>query len=273
MIDRSRSGTRRALSAVIVLAATLVAAGVPAGGVPDVVAPPGNAGVDYQLGAPYPPPSGVRVVSRDRSARPAPGVYTICYVNAYQTQPGELGWWRAHHDDLLLHDADGNEVVDPDWGEVLLDTSTAAKRATLAAVVGRWMHGCARDGFRAVEPDNLDSWTRSRRLLDRSDALAYAGLLIARAHADGLAIGQKNTAEVSAAGRRAGFDFAVAEECAEYGECGDYTAVYGDEVFVIEYDRAGFVRACRTVGERLSVVLRDREVTAPGSASYVHDAC
>jgi hypothetical protein len=271
VIDRFR--TRRALSAVFVAAAILFAAAVPAGAAPDVVPPPGNAGFDYQIGAPYPPPSGVRVVSRDRTARPAPNVYTICYVNAYQTQPGELAWWRANHDDLLLHDADGNEVVDSDWGEVLLDTSTAAKRTALADLVGGWIDGCAADGFRAVEPDNLDSWTRSQRLLDRADALAYARLLTARAHADGLAIGQKNTAEIADVGRRTGFDFAVAEECAEYDECGDYTAAYGAEVFVVEYDRAGFGKACRTVGGQLSVVLRDRDVTAPGSDTYVRDAC
>ncbi len=52
-----------------------------------------------------------------------------------------------------------------------------------------------------------------------------------RAHtAAALAIAQKNSTEVL--GRRAemGTDFAVAEECNRYSECGDYTAVYGDQV-------------------------------------------
>lgn len=271
MIDRFR--TRRVVSAALGALAVLFAAAVPAAAAPDPGPPPGNAGFDYQIGAAYPPPSGVQVVSRDRTATPAAGVYTICYVNAYQAQPGELAWWRSNHDDLLLHDADGNEVVDPGWNEVLLDTSTAAKRQALADIVGGWIDGCAADGFRAVEPDNLDSWTRSTSLLDRADALAYARLLTARAHAAGLAIGQKNTTQVADVGRRTGFDFAVAEECAEYDECGDYTSAYGDEVFVVEYDRAGFTKACRDVGDRVSVVLRDTDVTAPGSDTYVYDAC
>ncbi|WP_414685574.1 endo alpha-1,4 polygalactosaminidase [Microbacterium sp. LMI1x-1-1.1] len=34
---------------------------------------------------------------------------------------------------------------------------------------------------------------------------------------------------------RAGFDFAVVEECAAYEECSAYTEVYGDHVLAIEY--------------------------------------
>ena len=68
------------------------------------VVPPANATFDYQIGAPYPPPRGVRVVSRDRSSAPAAGLYSICYVNAFQVQPEELGWWKGAHPDLLLRD-------------------------------------------------------------------------------------------------------------------------------------------------------------------------
>jgi hypothetical protein len=81
-----------------------------------------------------------------RTAAPLAGAYSICYVNAFQTQPEELRWWRAHHRSLLLHRR-GREVHDPGWpGEVLLDTSTARKRAAIAKVLGGWIDGCARDG-------------------------------------------------------------------------------------------------------------------------------
>ena len=39
----------------------------------------------------------------------------------------------------------------------------------LAGIVGRWIAGCADDGFDAVELDNLDSFTRSRQLIERAD--------------------------------------------------------------------------------------------------------
>ncbi|WP_242625359.1 endo alpha-1,4 polygalactosaminidase [Krasilnikovia cinnamomea] len=238
-----------------------------------VAAPPPNAKFDYQIGGAYQPPAGVQVVSRDRKAAPAGGVYTICYVNAFQVQPDELPWWQSHHEELLLKDANGRYVIDQDWGENLLDISTAAKRAAVAAVVNGWIDGCAANGFRAVEPDNLDSYDRSQGLLTRADAMAFVNLLATHAHAAGLAIGQKNTAELGTSGRDAGLDFAVVEECGQYSECGDYTAVYGNNVIDIEYTKQAFTKACRSHGATLSIVRRDRDVTVPGSGSYVYDAC
>ncbi|MCZ9340288.1 endo alpha-1,4 polygalactosaminidase, partial [Streptomyces sp. TRM76130] len=64
-----------------------------------VTPPPAHTGFDYQLGGPYPPPDGVRVVVRDHTVRPASGLYNICYVNAFQAQPGAERDWDA---DLLL---------------------------------------------------------------------------------------------------------------------------------------------------------------------------
>jgi hypothetical protein len=75
--------------------------------------PPPNAAFDYQLGGAYPPPAGVTVVSRDRTEAPAPGLYAICYINGFQIQPGEEGWWQAHHPALILRGKDGKPVVDP----------------------------------------------------------------------------------------------------------------------------------------------------------------
>jgi hypothetical protein len=140
--------------------------------------------------------------------------------NAFQAQPEGLTWWRRHHPHLLLRDASGNVVIDQGWHEALFDTSTAAKRARLAEVVGAWIDGCGRKGFDAVEPDNLDSWTRSRHLLSRADAVAFAALLSRRAHRDGLLIAQKDASELAGQRARTGFDFAIAEECEVYRECG-----------------------------------------------------
>jgi hypothetical protein len=236
--------------------------------------PPANATFDYQIGGAYPPPAGVTVVSRDSEAAPAAGLYNICYVNAFQAQPGADSWWQANHPDLLLRDANGKLVVDEDWDELMLDFSTPAKRTALTGIVGGWIDQCAAKGFRAVEPDNLDSYTRSKGLLTKTQAIAYVTSLSTRAHAKGLAVGQKNTAELSSAdARKAGLDFAVAEECADFDECDAYTASYGNNVIVIEYSRSGFTKACNAYGSRLSVVLRDVDVTTPGSKSYTYQAC
>jgi hypothetical protein len=242
-----------------------------------VRSPPANGAFDYQLGGAYPPPAGTQIVTRDRGASPLPGAYSICYVNAFQTQPDELAWWRGHHRALLLR-RHGREVHDPGWpGEVLLDTSTARKRAAIAEILGRWIDRCALDGFQAVEPDNLDSWTRSHGSLTGAGNFALARHLIARAHAAGLAIGQKNTAERTASGRRAGFDFAVAESCQRYAECGAYTDAYGSEVLEVEYsDEAGergFAAACRARGATISINYRDHDLTTPDKPGYIDRAC
>ncbi|WP_425508618.1 endo alpha-1,4 polygalactosaminidase [Streptomyces genisteinicus] len=234
---------------------------------------PGTA-FDYQLGGAYPPPEGVRAVARDRTAEPAAGLYNVCYVNAFQTQPDEaVDWWHENHPELLLRDADGEPVVDEDWDEPLLDISSQSKRTALLGIVGPWIDACAEDGYDAVEPDNLDSFTRSEGLLTADHAVAFARLLTDRAHAKGLAVAQKNTAELLPARARTGFDFAVAEECARYEECGEFADAYDGRVFDVEYRERDFAAGCRTWGARVSMTLRDLDVLPAGEPGYVHRVC
>ena len=234
---------------------------------------PSGARFDYQIGGAYRPAAGVVIVDRDRHDRPASGRWNVCYVNAFQAQTEELRWWRRHHPHLLLRDAAGRFVVDRGWHEVLLDISTARRRSALARVVGRWIDGCARHGFQGVEPDNLDSWTRSHHLLTEGDAIAFARQLSARAHRAGLLIAQKNAAELAARRAATGFDFAIAEECQVYRECRAYTRAYGRAVVEIEYARAAFRRACAARGTRISVELVDRDVRPAGAAGHLRRWC
>lgn len=241
--------------------------------------PPVAAGVDYQLGEPYPPPEGVSVVVRDSTARPAEGLYNLCYVNAFQSQPAETAWWSEVHPEAVLHGADGAPVSDPGWpDEVLFDTSDAAGREVLVEHAVARLRACADAGFDAVELDNLDSYTRSGGALTVDDNLAYAVALVDEAHALGLAVAQKNTLELGDRGRRAGFDLAIAEECEVFGECDGYTEVYGNHVIEVEYaDSADFAavldRACAGRGTEISVVGRDRDLGAPDDDGYVRATC
>ncbi|MGP3535812.1 endo alpha-1,4 polygalactosaminidase [Microbacterium sp. RD1] len=241
-------------------------------GDPDL--PPTTAGFDYQLGGGYEPPDGVGIVARDRTDEPAAGAYSICYVNGFQTQPGERGLWPV---DVLLH-ADGALVTDPEWpDEVLLDTSTPRKRAVIVDIVGEWIRGCADDGFDAVEFDNLDTFTRSAGALSPADNLALAAELVSIAHEAGLAAAQKNAAEFAAELEDdAGFDFAIAEECAVFDECAHYTEVYGSSVLDIEYTDAlprPFDRVCADPQQPAATILRDRDLVMPGHPAYVYDSC
>lgn len=224
--------------------------------------PPAGAAFDYQLGGAYEPADTVDVVVRDRTDSPDGRRYSVCYVNAFQTQPGAADV----PEDLLLHDADGDLVEDADWpGEYLLDVSTAGHRTAALDVVGPWIDRCAAAGFDAVEPDNLDSWTRSHGLLDRSDAVATARLLVARAHAAGLAIAQKNAPELL--DEDLGFDFAVVEDCAAFHECRAFARAY-ELVLAVEYAADAFATACAHPVAHVSVQQRDLELRPKGAPGY-----
>ncbi|GDY52813.1 hypothetical protein SVIO_034360 [Streptomyces violaceusniger] len=216
------------------------------------------------------PAEGVDIVSRDRGDSPADGLYNICYVNAFQVQPGERDQWP---DDLLLRDRNGDLVIDTKWKEPLLDIRTAEKRERVADKVDGWIDGCADKGFDAVEPDNYDSYERSKKLLTTAHAKAFMALLSEHAHGQGLAIAQKNTAELLPDRKAAGLDFAVVEECGEYDECGEFAKAYDDHVVVVEYGDEGFAKACEGWGDRLSVVRRDEDVSPAGGDGYVRETC
>ncbi|MFJ2620218.1 endo alpha-1,4 polygalactosaminidase [Glutamicibacter sp. NPDC087344] len=241
---------------------------------PAVLLPPASGQPDYQLGQGYEPAPLVQIVVRDKTSAPDPQRYSVCYLNAFQSQPGELELWPEH---TLLR-GDGGLLFDPDWpDEVLLDTSSEQRRAAILAVVRPWIQDCADAGFNAVEFDNLDTYTRSGGALSRADNLALATALVDLAHGHSLAAGQKNAAEDAAALKsQAGFDFAVAEECAAYQECDAYTEVYGEHVIDIEYTDqlpVSFAQMCEDPRSPHSMVLRDRELSAPGDAAYVNQLC
>ncbi|MEO5534092.1 MAG: endo alpha-1,4 polygalactosaminidase [Pseudolysinimonas sp.] len=234
--------------------------------------PPAGVGFDYQLGGPYDPPAGVVVVARDSTVEPASGSYNICYINGFQTQPGEAALWLSPHPDLLLHDEAGEPIVDPDWpDEYLLDTSSPQKRSQIADLLTARIAACASADYDAVEIDNLDSYSRSNGALTLENNIALATAYATAAHDLNLAIAQKNGAGSSQQFRDAvGFDFAVTEECARYDECADYTDTYGALVFDIEYSASHLAAACTAVG---SAILRDLDLTTPDHADYVFKSC
>ena len=239
--------------------------------------PPAGVVVDYQLGGAYDPADGVGGVVRDATAPPAPGLYSVCYLNGFQTQPSERALWLEERSDLVLT-AEGEPVIDENWpDELILDISTAEKRSAIAGLGESAIRGCAASGFDAVEFDNLDSFTRSGGAFDVDDALDLAGRYTDIAHDAGLASGQKNTAELGERGReQAGFDFVVAEECHRFDECAAYTAVYGEAVIDIEYSddlRGDFSDACDDPAAPRSTVLRDRDLVTPADEGYVFESC
>ncbi|WP_152631183.1 endo alpha-1,4 polygalactosaminidase [Agreia bicolorata] len=240
--------------------------------------PPFGEPADYQLGGSYDVDAAVKIVTRDSTSEPAEGVYSICYVNGFQSQPGDDERWSVDNPDLVLRADDGTAIIDPNWpDEFILDTSTPEKRQRISRVIGASIEACADKGFDAVEIDNLDTYSRSDGHLSIGDNLALAKLFADRAHGRAMAIGQKNSAELGGRGRtEAGFDFAVTEECVRFEECGAYAEVYGDRVIDIEYTddlSAPFDEICASNERPASTILRDRNLVAKGHADYVFEHC
>jgi hypothetical protein len=99
---------------------------------------------------------------------------------------------------------------------------------------------CRDKGFDAVEPDNVEGYANDTGFpLTGADQLTYNRMLAALAHERGLSIGLKNDLD-QVPDLLADFDFAINEQCAEYGECGRLTPFIkaGKAVFHVEYDLA-----------------------------------
>ncbi|WP_163571369.1 endo alpha-1,4 polygalactosaminidase [Fodinicola feengrottensis] len=254
-----------------------------------MVAPPVHGRFDYQIGGPYQPDASVAIVDRDRLVSPVSGKYNICYLNALQSQPdpddsssapaeGTLSWWADQHPDLVVKGQDGHPVIDQEWNEAVLDVSTADKRAKILEIEKPWIDGCRRSGFQAIEPDNLDSYNRSHGTFPFAADRDFMVAFVRYAHSRGLAVGQKNANhEYGRLGRTVvGFDFAIAEECSYYHECGEYAAAYGNNYIDIEYSDQGespFRAACQDHGAHASVILRDRHVAPKADPAYRYETC
>ncbi|PPG31734.1 endo alpha-1,4 polygalactosaminidase [Pseudoclavibacter sp. RFBB5] len=249
-----------------------------------VVLPPASGTFNYQLGESYEVEGSLDVVARDSTALPEPGAYNICYVNGFQTQPRESEEWLGERGDLLLRDAVGEPAIDPDWpDEYILDPSTAGQRDGILTVIEPIISRCADVGFDAVEIDNLDTFTRFDGI-DETGAIDLARAYVDAAHASGLAIGQKNSAELADRGRdELGFDFAVTEECSADGECGTYSAAYGEHVLQIEYldnlpaaGAAGVISTDAVCGDpdrAPLTIIRDRDLVGVGAEGHFYRQC
>ncbi|HUQ58114.1 endo alpha-1,4 polygalactosaminidase [Lentzea sp.] len=245
---------------------------------PQVELPPSGAKFDYQIGGVYQPEARVKIVVRDRSRLPVGDRYNICYLNALQTQPdpmdGSLSWWKQNHQDLLVRKADGEPAIDPEWGEGILDISTAEKRTKILDIQKKWIDDCKTSRFQAIEADNLDSHMRADGAFDLNATKEFMKAFVQHAHQKGLAVAQKNGGELGDSGKKyIGFDFAITEDCQANGECGPYAEAFGEKVFEIEYTDEAFQKSCSDRAGRGSVIRRDRNVVPYGHPDYVYEAC
>ncbi len=107
----------------------------------------------------------------------------------------------------------------------------------------------------------------------KSQALAFARLITRYAHGEDMAVAQKNTAGVTRSRRSGRLRLRRGGGVRPLPRVRRYDHIYGNHGDRDRVPPQDFDKGCDTVGDKISVVLRDRLVTTPGSPRYVYDAC
>ncbi|GGX10686.1 endo alpha-1,4 polygalactosaminidase [Streptomyces chryseus] len=136
------------------------------------------------------------------------GRKVICYINA--------GAWESFRPDRRDFPASVLGRGNGWGGERWLDIR---RLDVLRPLMAKRFDMCREKGFDAVEPDLMDGYLNDTGFpLTAADQLAYNRMLARLAHARGMSVGLKNDLpQIPSLVRD--FDFAVNEECAQYGEC------------------------------------------------------
>jgi len=108
-----------------------------------------------------------------------------------------------------------------------------------SGLLGERIRMCARKGFDALEPDNINGWENPTGFrITRRHQLRFNRWIARVSHRNGLSVALKNDGRQ--ARRLVGqFDFAVVEQCFQYRECGWFRPFIrrGKAVFEVEYER------------------------------------
>ena len=155
------------------------------------------------------------------------GKHVICYV--------DVGTWENFRPDAgsfprsVLGRSNG-------WpGERWLDIR---RLSLLEPLMAARIRMCARKGFDALEPDNIDGYSnRTGFPLTARDQLSYDEWVAREAHSLGLAVFQKNDPQ-QARRLEPDFDGVLDEQCNQYSECSSFKPYLaaGKPVLNAEYD-------------------------------------
>ncbi|MEU3403567.1 endo alpha-1,4 polygalactosaminidase [Streptomyces sp. NPDC006670] len=179
------------------------------------------------------------------------GRKVICYVN--------VGAWEDFRPDK---DAFPTSLFGKPngWkGERWLDIR---RTDLLRPLMERRFDMCRDKGFDAVEPDLVEAYGNDSGFpLTAEHQLAYNRMIAEIAHARGLAVGLKNDLP-QIPQLEGAFDFAVNEECAQFGECAALSPFIkaGKAVFHVEYkgNPSNFCPEARKLN--LSSMLKNQEL-------------
>ena len=182
------------------------------------------------------------------------GIKAVCYFSA-GTYEGWRGDWKNFFPFIGEADYPGTEKPFlgkmADWDERWLDVREID---LLKPIMTARLKAAKATGCDAVEPDNMDAYANLPEVkpvgaLTAAHQLAYNRAIAKWAHDEGLSVALKN--DVGQLDDLVGdCDWALNEQCYEFGECGGYDVFIkaGKAVFGVEYqgDTASFCGKART---------------------------
>ncbi|GAA1867983.1 endo alpha-1,4 polygalactosaminidase [Pseudonocardia ailaonensis] len=256
---------RTAPFAAVSLALAACTTAVPVAATQQAVAPQGS-GWQYQLQGRIDTTVPARTFVVDLFDTPestvrelkAAGRTVICYVNA-----GASETWRR--DSAALPEVvRGDELAE--WpGEHWYDIR---RTDLLGPFLSQRFDLCRQKGFDGVEADNVDGYANRNGLgLTAADQLTYNRFVARLAHDRGLTIGLKNDLEQVAA-LEPSFDFAVNEQCAQYGECARLEPFVkaGKPVLHVEYTLSTAEFCADSSRQAFQSIRKPKDLTAPREA-------
>jgi hypothetical protein len=171
---------------------------------------------------------GFEYPARDVKAIHGQGAKAICYL--------DVGSWEEYRPDASKFPKSSLGAVYEGYPEERwLDIAHYKK---FAPIMEKRIAMCARKGFDAVEPDNINGWENKTGFpLTRAEQLTYNRWIARTVHKAGMAVALKNDSR-QVKQLVGAFDFAVVEECFQYEECDLFKPFVeaGKAVFETEYE-------------------------------------
>jgi hypothetical protein len=161
--------------------------------------------------------------------------HVICYI--------DVGSWERWRPDAHRFPASVLGRSNGWPGERWLDVR---RRTALESIMRARFSRCARKGFDAVEPDNIDGFENPTGFaITARDQLAYDRWVARSVHALGMAVFQKNDPE-QARKLEPSFDGVLDEQCNQYHECSAFRPYLraGKPVLDAEYERSSYPGFC-----------------------------
>jgi len=161
-----------------------------------------------------------------------------------------------------------------DWpGERFVDIRSAVIRKIMTAR----MDLAVSKGCDGIEPDNVDGYANSNGLgLTAANQIEYNKFLASEAHKRGLSIGLKNDLDQVSA-LVSYFDWALNEQCNEYGECAYLNPFVsaGKAVFGVEYTGSASSVCSKMVTSKFSWLMKDLDLGAKLTqcCTYANGGC